>query len=101
MPGKEAEAARPSDLGAGFVVARPFIAVESVLRARIEMDFHLGPLGSDDLYITERNAGIFLAEMKLGRHFGRSEEHTSELQSPDHLVCRLLLEKKKTLGTDY
>src|SRR5258708_8612832 len=32
------------------------------------------------------------------RHVGqiaRSEEHTSELQSPDHLVCRLLLEKKK------
>src|SRR5258708_20909086 len=27
----------------------------------------------------------------------RSEEHTSELQSPDHLVCRLLLEKKNTL----
>src|SRR5258708_13376589 len=26
---------------------------------------------------------------------GRSEEHTSELQSPDHLVCRLLLQKKK------
>src|SRR5258708_38214289 len=26
----------------------------------------------------------------------RSEEHTSELQSPDHLVCRLLLEKKKS-----
>src|SRR5258708_21322399 len=30
----------------------------------------------------------------LGRQL-RSEEHTSELQSPDHLVCRLLLEKKK------
>src|SRR5258708_33808284 len=28
-------------------------------------------------------------------HRPRSEEHTSELQSPDHLVCRLLLEKKK------
>src|SRR5690348_17797409 len=28
--------------------------------------------------------------------FDRSEEHTSELQSPVHLVCRLLLEKKKT-----
>src|SRR5947208_5921739 len=27
----------------------------------------------------------------------RSEEHTSELQSPDHLVCRLLLEKKKAI----
>src|SRR5947208_10139019 len=43
------------------------------------------------------------------RHFGqsgqcqfqnrRSEEHTSELQSPDHLVCRLLLEKKKNSTT--
>src|SRR5215216_7902878 len=32
----------------------------------------------------------------------RSEEHTSELQSPDHLVCRLLLEKKKnTRSADY
>src|SRR5258708_28551668 len=30
----------------------------------------------------------------------RSEEHTSELQSPDHLVCRLLLEKKKTHTTN-
>src|SRR5438552_12377494 len=29
------------------------------------------------------------------REIMRSEEHTSELQSPDHLVCRLLLEKKK------
>src|SRR5258708_19045115 len=30
----------------------------------------------------------------------RSEEHTSELQSPDHLVCRLLLEKKKKKKQD-
>src|SRR5258708_27575024 len=32
---------------------------------------------------------------ELTQLLGRSEEHTSELQSPDHLVCRLLLEKKK------
>src|SRR5438552_13826902 len=31
---------------------------------------------------------------RLSRESRRSEEHTSELQSPDHLVCRLLLEKK-------
>src|SRR5258708_29747247 len=31
----------------------------------------------------------------------RSEEHTSELQSPDHLVCRLLLEKKKTFTSRH
>src|SRR5258708_8750076 len=32
---------------------------------------------------------------KAATAISRSEEHTSELQSPDHLVCRLLLEKKK------
>src|SRR5256885_12953071 len=32
-----------------------------------------------------------------GRHMFRSEEHTSELQSPCNLVCRLLLEKKKNI----
>src|SRR3712207_8181985 len=32
---------------------------------------------------------------RLYRHGGRSEEHTSELQSRQYLVCRLLLEKKK------
>src|SRR5690348_17469145 len=35
-----------------------------------------------------------LDDLERGRGF-RSEEHTSELQSPVHLVCRLLLEKKK------
>src|SRR5258708_15309624 len=34
-------------------------------------------------------------EAAQSRFLQRSEEHTSELQSPDHLVCRLLLEKKK------
>src|SRR5438552_5720042 len=38
------------------------------------------------------------ALLKAGR---RSEEHTSELQSPDHLVCRLLLEKKKQYMDNY
>src|SRR5437763_12073781 len=32
----------------------------------------------------------------VGKYQARSEEHTSELQSPMYLVCRLLLEKKKT-----
>src|SRR5690606_39833461 len=33
---------------------------------------------------------------EVGEHLRRSEEHTSELQSRENLVCRLLLEKKKT-----
>src|SRR5258708_11434215 len=38
---------------------------------------------------------IHQLEEVRNRFMLRSEEHTSELQSPDHLVCRLLLEKKK------
>src|SRR5438552_10463403 len=36
-----------------------------------------------------------IGEPEASKLSKRSEEHTSELQSPDHLVCRLLLEKKK------
>src|SRR5258708_21614569 len=44
-----------------------------------------------------RQAGV-----RAGAAVARSEEHTSELQSPDHLVCRLLLEKKnKSLYMTY
>src|SRR5258708_18654351 len=35
------------------------------------------------------------SQLRISFNQARSEEHTSELQSPDHLVCRLLLEKKK------
>src|SRR5207244_13011318 len=53
------------------------------------------------LYVAEMVGGpsrirVFdLAGKELASPAARSEEHTSELQSPDHLVCRLLLEKKK------
>src|SRR3989442_2946498 len=40
--------------------------------------------------------GFYLARHKDAFEEDRSEEHTSELQSRPHLVCRLLLEKKKT-----
>src|SRR5258708_26215319 len=41
------------------------------------------------------------AHVRGNRRGSRSEEHTSELQSPDHLVCRLLLEKKKKKRCRY
>src|SRR3712207_7535555 len=46
-----------------------------------------------------RQAGLHLPGglAREGRRGQRSEEHTSELQSRQYLVCRLLLEKKKTL----
>src|SRR5258708_26467610 len=46
-------------------------------------------------YVNQSDNGEPVMKL-LGGYAYRSEEHTSELQSPDHLVCRLLLEKKKT-----
>src|SRR5688572_31596934 len=44
-----------------------------------------------------RGGGIVVGEERVGvAGLERSEEHTSELQSQSNLVCRLLLEKKKT-----
>src|SRR5688572_32248143 len=53
-----------------------------------------GPQGALDIKV---NGEVDGAEMKgiIDFGMGRSEEHTSELQSQSNLVCRLLLEKKK------
>src|SRR5207244_13370015 len=49
-----------------------------------------------DRFLTRnRVLSSLFSALHLGLQKMRSEEHTSELQSPDHLVCRLLLEKKK------
>src|SRR2546422_8287812 len=45
---------------------------------------------------TARNSGSGREALRRNATVRRSEEHTSELQSRLHLVCRLLLEKKKT-----
>src|SRR5258708_23037116 len=55
------------------------------------------PLHGADAEIGDLRAGASLILAALAADGERSEEHTSELQSPDHLVCRLLLEKKKTI----
>src|SRR3990170_1006822 len=43
----------------------------------------------------KRRLFVGIGRIRSSRVLRRSEEHTSELQSPDHLVCRLLLEKKE------
>src|SRR5256885_3203210 len=45
--------------------------------------------------------GLQGRNLALSRAYSRSEEHTSELQSPCNLVCRLLLEKKKLTCSRY
>src|SRR2546425_7024181 len=52
-----------------------------------------GEISVADRVVYSSTNGVFVAPNRRG--FGRSEEHTSELQSLAYLVCRLLLEKKK------
>src|SRR5258708_27153638 len=82
----------------------------TLFRSRIARDLLLGSGAAQRAQPDHDGAGFILRHRKR-RHLGtgdagqnvaqdigvggRSEEHTSELQSPDHLVCRLLLEKKK------
>src|SRR5689334_24735657 len=58
----------------------------------------LGRNSSAPIAAPARRATTPLLE-RFSRHDKRSEEHTSELQSQFHLVCRLLLEKKKNRQT--
>src|SRR3712207_8062815 len=60
-------------------------AVKADLRPDLVFCHHAGDLNQDHLVVAE---AVLTA---------RSEEHTSELQSRQYLVCRLLLEKKKTI----
>src|SRR5689334_24820780 len=48
--------------------------------------------------VLDVGCGFGDSTIKIARSVGRSEEHTSELQSQFHLVCRLLLEKKKFIS---
>src|ERR1700726_4289463 len=66
---QEPEATRPGDIRARLVVACPFVAVKAVLRARIDVDLDIGPLGADGLDIAQRYARVLFAEMQLRRHF--------------------------------
>src|SRR3989454_8767021 len=56
----------------------------------------LTPLGDPPLFLGYLQGVPFGWTFRLWPHW-RSEEHTSELQSPCNLVCRLLLEKKKNI----
>src|SRR5258708_30262429 len=86
---------RPADVGPAIDIL--LTGAEEALETVTAPDF---PARWDSI-----SAVLDVATEKLGTAWGavshlnsvadRSEEHTSELQSPDHLVCRLLLEKKK------
>src|SRR5207244_10014895 len=84
--------ARMSDVAADVEVRRRFpVIAESLLFAASGQIRNMASMGGNIMQRTR--CAYFRDEDDLPC---RSEEHTSELQSPDHLVCRLLLEKTKS-----
>src|SRR2546422_4315612 len=73
----------------------PYTTLFRSLGARIDLTWRNPP--TDAFGPGRMLAGIRIVRRE--RTFPRSEEHTSELQSRLHLVCRLLLEKKKEAPT--
>src|SRR5207244_10237698 len=80
------------------------VAAANTTPNTIKLGFTISLTGSFNVEGTNSLRGIQTATQWIndhggvavgGKSYNRSEEHTSELQSPDHLVCRLLLEKKK------
>src|SRR5690348_17712514 len=84
---------RPPPRSTLFPYTTLFRSLHGVVREVLARFFaEVGFVFGDQLFPTaRRNRGVFSDSEALLR----SEEHTSELQSPVHLVCRLLLEKKK------
>src|SRR5258708_18837044 len=80
IPGREAEFAQGMERAVAYA--------QALGCPRIHVMAGLKPAGASDDILR----ATYIANVR------RSEEHTSELQSPDHLVCRLLLEKKTSLA---
>src|SRR5256885_12812228 len=79
-------------------LTQPLVAISSYATGSLNM------LGSDDgaagsagneAHLRQQLQDLRMAMERISFQADRSEEHTSELQSPCNLVCRLLLEKKK------
>src|SRR5438552_11190699 len=85
-----------------LAVPRAIGGGEIDLPTYVQVIEELGKADASTGWVVNQGAiyATYAARMPRAAARKRSEEHTSELQSPDHLVCRLLLEKKKTVHSE-
>src|SRR5690606_39322420 len=93
----------PGHLGA-VIAAHPDLQLRNVNGAAVRGAIDISKQKSADIVddLLDEYAGLFPGRQWHlgGDEYQRSEEHTSELQSRENLVCRLLLEKKKKIEDD-
>src|SRR5207244_11355299 len=85
---------RSSDLRGALLAELDRPAISELAAANLPSSAKAFRAVTDAYAKRQAKAIITKKEQDAKRKQMRSEEHTSELQSPDHLVCRLLLEKK-------
>src|SRR5690625_5724775 len=109
IPSTNREKIKPQEVDAPLPidstkVKNPFIipGLQKIkIDSQLNVNYNFGNFIEGESNRLARSAGKAVAKRPGGTAFnplfiyGRSEEHTSELQSRGHLVCRLLLEKKK------
>src|SRR5438094_10457756 len=88
---RAALAADSTNYAALWKAGRELVDIAKQVQGKDDSSKHL----RDSLYTAARAYGEAAVRVNPAGADGRSEEHTSELQSPYDLVCRLLLEKKK------
>src|SRR5690554_7681161 len=96
---EQAELALYPDLRAALdaVPINPDKARQDFYTARRFLEKYSDVSGTYNRFRSEIQRFLNYTWLIARRHLARSEEHTSELQSRPHLVCRLLLEKKQKL----
>src|SRR2546422_6310210 len=87
--------ARPAELVDDGPAGREPVSLFGGRHRREHLASHLGDQRPEGLLHVLRLLVFVVRPLPVEPQHGRSEEHTSELQSRLHLVCRLLLEKKK------
>src|SRR5947208_4534589 len=91
-----ARAAEEAGFDSVWVSDHPFVvAPDGSVSGALEATSLMAYVASSTSRVTVGSLVLASSMRSSEQLVARSEEHTSELQSPDHLVCRLLLEKKK------
>src|SRR5438045_4410276 len=83
-----------------FDYSQKNVVVLRAIKLRAESTNFVHQLAPNDGEVAKIIAGEKIIRRPIRFEDGRSEEHTSELQSLRHLVCRLLLEKKKNINKE-